>query len=114
MAARLQSVPLQSPPKPAHILEDGLRLDGRGFEEFRPVCEWCHWGPYAPTLMACPNAGEAHAVRPLLRPPPPCAPGSPILSCCAAAAAVVNTKVVTQAAGSAYAEFGGTKVMVAV
>eukprot|EP00877_Chromochloris_zofingiensis_P014209 jgi/Chrzof1/9041/Cz03g33280.t1 len=67
MAARGQqpvSVALEPLPLPEQVVQNGTRLDGRGFEEFRPV--------------------------------------------------FVNTKVVSRAVGSAYAEFSNTKVMVAV
>lgn len=40
-AQQLASVPLQPLPLPASVLQDGLRLDGRGFEEFRPICKSC-------------------------------------------------------------------------
>jgi hypothetical protein len=33
------SVPLEPVPLPKQIYQDGLRLDGRGNEEFRSICE---------------------------------------------------------------------------
>lgn len=33
------SVPLEPLPLPKHIFQDGVRLDGRGNEEFRSICE---------------------------------------------------------------------------
>ncbi|GBF88956.1 exosome complex component [Raphidocelis subcapitata] len=58
------SVPLQPLPRPATLVADGTRLDGRGLEEFRTV--------------------------------------------------FLDTRVISRAAGSAYAEFNSTKVMAAV
>ena len=33
------SVPFFAHKQPQQVLEEGVRLDGRGFEEFRAVCE---------------------------------------------------------------------------
>jgi len=33
------SVPLEPLPLPQHVYKDGVRLDGRGNEEFRNICE---------------------------------------------------------------------------
>lgn len=58
------SVPFFAHKQPQQVLEEGVRLDGRGYEEFRPV--------------------------------------------------FLNTGAISQATGSAYAEFNKTKVMAAV
>lgn len=45
MAARGQqpvSVALEPLPLPEQVVQNGTRLDGRGFEEFRPVCKYEH------------------------------------------------------------------------
>ncbi len=34
------SVPFFANKQPQQVLEAGVRLDGRGYEEFRAVCEW--------------------------------------------------------------------------
>jgi hypothetical protein len=39
MAKETQSVPFLPDAPPHEVLRDGTRLDGRGFEEFRNVCE---------------------------------------------------------------------------
>lgn len=36
---------LEVPPPPEHLINEGLRLDGRGCEEFRSVCEWAGTAP---------------------------------------------------------------------
>ena len=66
------------------------RADGRGFEEFRPNCAFID--PSQVTLQS-----------------PVCLPAM-IMSF----PPVINTKVISQAKGSAYAEFDATKVMVGV
>lgn len=33
------SEPFNSGQRPSKVVQEGLRLDGRGFEEFRPVCK---------------------------------------------------------------------------
>lgn len=77
------------------LLTDGHRRDGRAYEEFRNVCE------SAPRAMGRPLA--------CLTPPP-----SLTAACClltpAAVYAVLKTGVISQASGSAYAEFNNTKV----
>jgi len=51
MDAYLASVPLEPLPLPKEVLKNGLRLDGRGFEEFRSVCEF---GKYVGTTNGLP------------------------------------------------------------
>lgn len=103
-------MPLQPLPRPQTLVSDGTRLDGRGMEEFRPVCEWLPTPSFKG--LAAARAVEfglpviACALRPWVR----CAPTRPP----AGPPAVLETKVVSRAAGSAYAEFGSTKVMVAM
>ena len=110
-APKLASVPLQPLPLPESVLRDGLRLDGRGFEELRPICE----------LAVCWLAGEGRAAFEA---------NAKRRHQCAAAPArrrarlpknrlaphhtlVTNVHAVASAQGSAYVEMGETKVMAA-
>lgn len=34
------TVPFFAHQPPQQVLEEGVRLDGRGYEEFRAVCKW--------------------------------------------------------------------------
>lgn len=105
MSARdMQSVPFLPAARPQQVLQDGSRLDGRGFEEFRSVCEW----PFAHLSHRPPRT--KHTIGPLLVAPQP-AHWAPLSAC---TAAVFRTGVISQASGSAYAEFRNTKVMVGV
>ena len=119
---RLASVPLQPLPRPTTLVSGGTRLDGRGLEEFRNICERAAPFTSANELrpvgagrsccalsaaheqcgpQPCNDAASARPLQPTPPPPPP-------------PPAVLSTKVISRAAGSAYAEFGGTKVMAAV
>jgi hypothetical protein len=115
------SVPLQPLPRPQTLVSDGTRLDGRGLEEFRSVCESSKSARRtARRAIARLQAGLPIAAGPVpvaagrtvsrsagelrLAIPPPAAP----------LIVVLDTKVISRAAGSAYAEFSNTKVMAAV
>ncbi len=93
MAAKVVSVPLEPLSASEQVLQGGVRLDGRGYEEFRPACEY---KPVAQTPV-CQHAALSVPQH---------------VSLCVHA--VVSTKTLSQATGSAYAEFANTKVMVAV
>lgn len=89
------------------------RADGRGPEEFRSICERSLLRIARPPWIS-PHERIAHFDWLVLIAFLP-----PALSCCsspmhACAHAVVTTKVISQAKGSAYAEFGTTKVMAGV
>ena len=81
------SVPFFAQKQPQQVLEAGSRIDGRSFEEFRAVCE-------SLPILASMLTRQADAWDPFC--------------------AVLNTGAISQAAGSAYAEFNNTKVMAAV
>ena len=85
------TVPFFDRQPPQQVLEEGVRLDGRGYEEFRAVCKCSD----VITIQAL-RALHARSVSRFL--------------CCA----VLNTGAISQATGSAYAEFSKTKVMAAV
>ncbi|CAI7886942.1 unnamed protein product, partial [Closterium sp. NIES-54] len=61
---------------------------------------------HCPPLLPSPPTGRLFSIPPIFPSPPLPPPSAPL--------AVLKAKTVTQAAGSAYAEFGGTKVIVSV
>lgn len=53
------SVPLEPLPLPQHVYKDGVRLDGRGNEEFRNICEFLaiiHVRPAASSVLVTCNS----------------------------------------------------------
>lgn len=102
MAGQPASMPLEPLPLPKDITRQGLRLDGRGYEEFRSVCKWGMgaWCGSTPPLSR--------------RWPTWLLPRAAAAAAAAVARAVLDTGVITRAAGSAYIELGNTKVMAAV
>lgn len=80
------------PKRPDDMIVSGKRLDDRGFEEFRPACEILNLSPFSvkecsPTILTLVERDFA---------------------------AVFDAGAHSKAAGSAYAEIGGTKAMIAV
>ena len=52
------SLPFFANKQPQQVLEAGVRLDGRGYEEFRAVCEWQIASPASSTDV-CGNLTSA-------------------------------------------------------
>ena len=69
-----QSVPWFPEERPQEVLANGVRLDGRSFEEFRNVCEW----PRPPAAERLPPR------RPLPPPPPLACRQRCLFACCSA------------------------------
>lgn len=115
------SVPLQPVPLPATLVADGVRLDSRSLEEFRPVCECVHdideccasWASGVPAAAAVAAASRSpYFAAPLRCTRADCCPCTTTSS--PPTPPVLDTGVVSRAAGSAYAEFGATRVVAAV
>ena len=97
MSMRQRSVPFFADKRPEDVITDGSRLDGRGHEEFRSACtHLCtatslSWREYYDFMILMNVSDDNLLVR-----------------------AVFDCGTVTQASGSAYVEFGSTKLVVAV
>jgi hypothetical protein len=112
------SVPLKPLPRPQTLVADGARLDGRGLEEFRALCERrrrrraarrrdaAYPRPATRATARTQARRRRTSPHPLSQPSFPAAQIKP--------SAVLDTRVISRAAGSAYAEFSSTKVMAAV
>lgn len=94
----LKSVPYHREPEKATTLEGGRRVDGRGLEDLRSCCE---------------SSGSPARYKVSIFRVVGVSSGGP-LPLAARIPAVLKTRVVSQASGSCYGEFGNTKVMVGV
>ena len=100
---------LSSKSRPHEAFKSGRRLDDRSFEEFRPGCESQSVEEILPQLAAHKTCDDLSSR---------CYAKSSI---CVDLHALIHSVIAvfdagshSKAAGSAYAELGGTKVMVAV